>query len=51
MLNYCLKCKKGTESVSSEMLKTKMLEQCYHQNVLCVIVKNQDLCKNKKKKG
>ena len=22
-----------------------MIEQCYHQNVLCVVVKNQDLLK------
>ena len=27
-----------------------MVEQCYHQNVLHVAVKNQDLGKNKKQK-
>ena len=43
MFTCRLKCKKDTESVDSKVLKTKMVEQCYHQNVLYVAVKNQDL--------
>ena len=38
MLSYCLKGKKDAENVDS-----KMVEQCYHQNVLYATVKNQDL--------
>ena len=45
-----LKCEKDTDSVHSEILKTKMVEQCCYQNVLCVVAKNQDLQKNKKQK-
>ena len=43
MLTYCLKCKKDTENVDSKMLKTKTVEQCYYQNALYAVVKNQDL--------
>ena len=28
-----------------------MLDQCSYQNVMCVVIKNQDLWKNKKEKG
>ena len=42
MFSYCLKCKKVTESVDSKVSKT-MVEQCYHQNVLSLVVKNQNL--------
>ena len=38
MFSYCLKCKKVTESVDSKVSKT-MVEQCYHQNVLYLVVK------------
>ena len=43
MLTYCLKRKKGIENVDSKMLKTKNVDQCHHQNVLHVVMKNQDL--------
>ena len=42
MLTYCLKRKKETENIDSKVLKTKMVEQCYYQNVLKVVVKIQD---------
>ena len=44
---YCLKCKNNTESIQ-QFPKLKMIEQYYHQNVLYVVVKNQDLFQNKK---
>ena len=50
MLTYCLKCKKYTESIDSKMLKTKMVKKCYHENVLYVVGRNQNLSKNKKQK-
>ena len=43
MLLYCLKSKKNTKNVDSKVLKTKMVEQCYHQNVRYVARKSQDL--------
>ena len=45
-----LKCEKDTDSVDSGILKTKMVEQFCYQNVLCVVVKTQDLQKNKNQK-
>ena len=42
MLTYYMKCKKDTKNVDSKVLKKKKVEQCYHQNVLYVAVKNQD---------
>ena len=43
MLTYCLKCKRNTGYVHSKILKLKMVDQCYYQNVLYAVVKNQDL--------
>ena len=39
-LTYCLKCKKDAKNIDSKMLETK---KRYHQIVLYVVVKNQDL--------
>ena len=51
MLTYCFKCKKNTEDVNPKMIKRKNgTKQCYHKNVLYVVMKNQDLWKNKKQK-
>ena len=50
MLTYYLKCKRNTESVDSNVKKLKLVEQCYYQNVLYKVMKNQDLSKNKKQK-
>ena len=44
----CLKCKKTQKTKIKEFQKLTMLKQCYYQNVLYAIVKNQDLLKNKK---
>ena len=41
MLSYCLKCKKK---------KKKKKKYRYYQSVLYVVVKNQNLLKNKKQK-
>ena len=47
MFEYYLKYKKGTENKNwkdkSEKKKKKMVDQCYHQNVLYVAVNNLDL--------
>ena len=43
MLTYCMKCKMDTENVNSKAENTKMVEQCYYQNVLHVVIKNQNL--------
>ena len=48
MLSYCLKCEKNTENIDPRISKTRMVKQCYFDNVLYVIVKNQDLLRNKK---
>ena len=50
MLSYCLKCRKNTESKKPKLVTTKNGRICFYQNVLCVIVKNQNLLKNKKLK-
>ena len=52
MLTYCLKRqKKKKEKKKSKNVKNKkMIRQYYHQNVLYVLVENQDLRKNKKKR-
>ena len=41
MLSYCLNCKQDSESINRK-------KKSFYQNVQCVIVKNQDLLKNKK---
>ena len=47
MLSYCLKCKKIQKTWIQEFQKLVMVKQCY-QNVLFVVLKNQNLLKNKK---
>ena len=39
MLSYCLKCTKNTESKNPRVAKTKNENQCFYQNLQCVIVK------------
>ena len=48
MLLYCLKCRKNTESKNPKVGRKKTEEKCFYQNVQCVIVRNQNLSKNKK---
>ena len=48
MLPYCLKCRKNTKSKYLRVVKTNKENQCFWQNVQCVIVKNRDLLKSKK---
>ena len=44
MLPYCLTHKKNIEKLQfQEFYKLVMVKQCYYQNMLCVILKNQDL--------
>ena len=63
MLSYCLKCKTNTESINPRVSATSngramILSECaicgskksYYQSVLYVVVKNQNLLKNKKQK-
>ena len=51
MSTYYLMCRKNTESINSRVSKTDdtiKIKQWYYQNVRYVVVKNQDLLKNKK---
>ena len=48
MLSYCLKCRRNRESKDPKVVRQKTEEQCFYQNVKCVIVKNQNLSKSKK---
>ena len=48
MLTYCLKCKKDTENVDSEVLKTKNDRTVFSSN--CAVCSSQEVCKNKKQK-
>ena len=48
MLSYCLKFTKNTGSKNPRVAKTKNENQCFYQNLQCVIVKNLDLLRNKK---
>ena len=50
MQTLCLKCKKLQRVLIQKFSKQKIVNQSYHQNVLCVVVKKQDLWKNKKQK-
>ena len=43
MLTYCLKRRKDTKNRDAKMIQTKNGRLFYHQNVLPVAVKNQDL--------
>ena len=42
------KCKKNTENKIPRVQKLVIIKQCYYQNVLYVVLKNQDLLRNKK---
>ena len=49
MLSYCLKCKKKIQkALIQEFQRLAMVKQRYYQNVSYVVVKNQNLLKNKK---
>ena len=48
MSSYGLKCRKNTKSINPRVSKTNNVKQWYYQNVQYVVVKNQDLLKNKK---
>ena len=51
MLSYCFKYKKKIqETKTQEFKKLTMVEQCDHQNVPYVVIKNQDLQNNNKQK-
>ena len=50
MLSYCLKFKKMQKTWTQKFQKLIIVKQCYYQSVLCLVVKNQDLRKNKKEK-
>ena len=43
MKTYCAKCRKDTENIDPKMVKTKMVDYLYSQNVLFVELKSQDL--------
>ena len=45
MLLYCLKCKKIQKTSIQVFQKLVIAKQCYYQNVLDIVVKNQDLLK------
>ena len=46
---YCLNCRKNTESKNPKVTRKKIGRiMLFYQNVQCVIVKNQNLLKNKK---
>ena len=52
MLSYCLKCKKNTENIKPVVSKTSNGKTMVSsQSVLYVVVKNQNLLKDKKQKG
>ena len=42
-----MKCRKNTESKNLKVVNTKKKEQCFHQNVWCLIVRNLDLLKDR----
>ena len=48
MLSYCLKCRKNTKSINPRVSKTNNGKTICTQNALYVVLKNQDLLKNKK---
>ena len=49
MLSCCLKWWKNTKNKNPKVVNTRKEEWCFHQNKLCILVKNQDLSKRKKK--
>ena len=50
MLPYCLKCKKILRVLIQNILELVMVKQWYYQSVRYVVLKNQNLLKNKKQK-
>ena len=50
MLSYCLKCRKNTERINPRVSKSSNSKTMKCANELYVVVKNQDLLKNKKKR-
>ena len=50
MLSFCLKCKRNTESVDPKFSATSNSRTMILSNVLYVVLKNQNLLKNKKQK-
>ena len=50
MLSYCLKCKKILRVLTQKFLQLVMVKQWYYQSVIYVVVENQNLLNNKKKK-
>ena len=51
MLTYCLKCKKNIKNIDAKMMTAKMVDLCYHQNVLYVAVKKQKFMKEEETEG
>ena len=51
MISFCLKCRRNIQSKNPRAAKAKNENQCFYQNVQCMIVKNHDLSKNKKLVG
>ena len=43
MLSYCLDCKKLQKGQIQKFRKLTMIKQCYYQDVLPVVLKNQGL--------
>ena len=39
MVSFCLKCGKNAENKNPKVVKSNNAEQCFHENVRCVIVK------------
>ena len=46
--SYCLKCRKNTDSINPRVSKTKKGKTMIYQKVQYLVVKNQDLLKNKR---
>ena len=44
----CLKCRKNTDSINPRVSKTKKGKTMIYQKVQYLVVKNQDLLKNKR---
>ena len=41
MVSYCLKCKKIKKTETQEFQKLVMVEPCYYENVLYIVVKKK----------
>ena len=51
MISFCLKYRRNTQSKTRGMQRQKNENQCFYQNVQCMIVKDHDLSKSKKLVG